>query len=56
MSSIEVSIGSGSGDVPLDEFKLEYPKRKLEIQDKEPIDFSVDESELFDCYVRSDTE
>lgn len=45
-----------NNDASLDGLKVEYPKRKLEIQDKEPIDFSVDESELFDCYVRSDTE
>lgn len=49
-------IGPGSGDAPINELKIEYPKRKIENEDKEPIDFSVDESELFDCYVRSDTE
>lgn len=46
----------GSGDAPLDELKIEYPKRKSENEDKEPIDTLVDEEELFDCYVRSDTE
>lgn len=40
----------------LDGLKVTYPKRKPENQDKEPIDTLVDESELFDCYVRSDTE
>lgn len=47
-------IGSGSGDAPINEFKIDYPKRKPESQDKEPIDTLVDESELFDCYVRSE--
>lgn len=49
-------IGSGSGDAPINEFKIDYPKRKLENEVKEPIDFSVDDEELFDCYVRSTTE
>lgn len=49
-------IGSGPGDAPIDGLKIDYPKRRLENEVKEPIDFSVDESELFDCYVRSDTE
>lgn len=43
-------------DAPLDELKIEYPKRKPEIQDKDPIDTLVDDEELFDCYVRSNTE
>lgn len=39
-----------------DDFKIEYPKRKPENEIKELIDSSVDDEELFDCYVRSTTE
>lgn len=52
------NIGSGSSDAPTYEFKIEYPKRKSENKElnQDLSDFTPPPEELFDCYVRSDTE
>lgn len=42
----------GSGDDHLDGLKVTYPDRKPLPESEDPIDFSVDDEELFDCYVR----
>ena len=51
-------IGSGSGDAPINDFKINYPKRKSENKelDQDLSDFTPPPDELFDCYVRSTTE
>lgn len=48
-----------TNDATLDGLKVEYPKRKEQETkelDQDLSDFTPPPEELFDCYVRSDTE